>query len=80
MSSLVDMDKIGFSIFTGDIVNHASDNALSEEYVKFEEQNVFNAFNAEMKNKKGGIVSFLSLLPTSALFFIFYFIFILNTP
>ena len=56
------MDDIEFSIFTGDIVNHGNDNQLSEDYVKFEEESVFNAFKAEMTNKKGDIVSFPSLL------------------
>ena len=61
MSGLIDMDKIGFTLFTGDIVSHDNDVAMSEEFVKFEEQNVFDTFQAEMKNSKGGIVSIRSL-------------------
>ena len=57
MSGLVDMDKIGFTLFTGDIVSHDNDVSVSEEYVMFEEQQVFDTFHAEMKNSNGGIVS-----------------------
>ena len=65
MSGLIDMDKIAFTLFTGDIVSHDNDVSVSEEYVMFEEQNVFDTFKAEMKNTKGDIVS----LPVLFLFF-----------
>lgn len=56
------MDEVVFSIATGDIVNHDGDTAQSEEFVKVEEENVFNAFKAEMVNKHGDIVRSFSLL------------------
>ena len=56
MKNLVKMDDVSLTLFTGDIVAHDSGSHISEEYVKFEEEEVFEAFKAEMTNSKGGIV------------------------
>ncbi len=60
VQNLVDMNNIDFTVFTGDVVNHGSDDSLSEEYVMFEKQTVFRAFEVEMRNAKGEIVSILT--------------------
>ena len=54
------MDDVGFSIFTGDIVDHGS--STSEDYIVYEEKQVFDAFLKEMTSSKGKkIVSLESL-------------------
>ena len=50
------MDKVAFSLFTGDIVSNVNNIEMSEELVQFEEQMVFDAFKAEMIDSHGGIV------------------------
>ena len=63
MKNLVKMDDITFTIFTGDIVAHDAGSHISEEYVEFEEKEVFEAFKAEMTNSKGGIVCSCPRIP-----------------
>ena len=57
MKNLIKMDDVSFALFTGDIVDHVNDVQTSIDYVKFEEEKVFDAFKAEMTNGKGNIVS-----------------------
>lgn len=62
MGNLVgSMDNITFALFTGDVVSHDDDVEMSELYVMFEEQLVFDAFKAEMVNSRGKIVGHQSM-------------------
>lgn len=62
MENLVgSMDNITLTLFTGDVVSHDDDVEMSEVYVMFEEQLVFDAFKAEMVNSRGNIVGHQSM-------------------
>lgn len=55
-----DLSKIGFTIFTGDIVSHDPLDELSQAFAIFEEEIAYATFKAQL----GDIVSpFISFLP-----------------
>lgn len=48
MDRFFDPEKLGFAIFTGDIVSHDKDDQLSRAYVEYEEERTFAVFKAAM--------------------------------
>ncbi len=50
MPQFFDMSNISFSIFTGDIVSHDLDDALSQAYVEYEEEITYRTFKAALRD------------------------------
>lgn len=57
LPDLVDLSTFGFAIFTGDLVSHDENNALSRAYVEYTEQITYTLF----RKKLGGIPLFPAL-------------------
>ena len=53
MPQLIDMSKVAFSIFTGDIVSHDKLDQTSQAYIEYEENVTYSTFKAGL----GEIVS-----------------------
>ena len=50
MSDFLDVSKMGFTIFTGDIVSHDRDKSLSRAYVAYEEETTYSIFAKFLHN------------------------------